>query len=595
MRRYRSRFHVDARARCAPPTTWSRRATDRGRALSPLDRSRSRSAAAGRASAATVSTATRSSCTASSAARTAADLELELARRRRPSPLPAGRHRRARAHARFTATRAAGRRAEDGREDAWELVDRAAAAPARSRREASAVVASAGGRGARARALARRHASLSVRPASATVEQARWTEDGTLELAGEIRAPGDGRRARPRRALDPAQPRVPDARGRGARALQRPARRPRAWRRWTASCRSSTTPGSCACGVPATPASTRRDGGRGAARASSRWSPWSTTSRSGSGMDADGAVILAVRIDLDSDERGRYRQRRLRATVYQPGRSEPLRDTVVYTSFRGRQYSDNPRAIHEELVRRDAPLEHLWVVGDERLPGPADGDGRARRQPRALRRARARALRRRQRPLPGLVRAAARPAVPADAGTARRSSGSASTSPSRAGRARRFERHWQRHQINWQYVLSPNRFSTPILRRRLRDQAARCSRPATRATTCSRAPTATCAARAIRGAAGRAGGRARRALRPDLPRPRPRPPRPLPARAGARRRAACAHAARARHGGPVPQAPLHRRPRAGDRGRLRARRLDLSRRRPSCCSPPTCSSPTTPR
>ena len=33
----------------------------------------------------------------------------------------------------------------------------------------------------------------------------------------------------------------------------------------------------------------------------------------------------------------------------------------------------------------------------------------------------------------------------------------------------------------------------------------------------------------------------------------------------------------------------------GDRGRLRARRLDLPRRRPSCCSPPTCSSPTTPR
>ena len=57
--------------------------------------------------------------------------------------------------------------------------------------EASAVVASDGGEEL---ALARSldgHASLSVRPASATVEQARWTEDGTLELAGEIRAPGE--------------------------------------------------------------------------------------------------------------------------------------------------------------------------------------------------------------------------------------------------------------------------------------------------------------------------------------------------------------------------------------------------------------------
>jgi len=30
---------------------------------------------------------------------------------------------------------------------------------------------------------------------------------------------------------------------------------------------------------------------------------------------------------------------------------------------------------------------------------------------------------------------------------------------------RKFQRHWDRQQRNWQYVLSPNRFATPILRR----------------------------------------------------------------------------------------------------------------------------------
>ena len=308
---------------------------------------------------------------------------------------------------------------------------------------------------------------------------------------------------------------------------------------------------------------------------SSRWSPWSTTSRSGSGMDADGAVILAVRIDLDSDERGRDRQRRLRATVYQPGRSEPLRDTVVYTSFRGRQYSDNPRAIHEELVRRDAPLEHLWVVGDQacRVPPTATVVRAGSRE--HYERARARALRGRERPLPGLVRAAARPALPAD--VARHAA--------QAARLRRLQPAGRDPPLRAPLAAPPDQLAVRALPQPLlhadpaagvRDHGrdARDRLPPQRR---ARARRPRRAGRARAGAARAAGGRARRALRPDVPRPRPRRPRPLPARAGARGRAP-PRRARARHGGPVPQAPLHRRPRAGDRGRLRARRLDLSRR-----------------
>ena len=44
-----------------------------------------------------------------------------------------------------------------------------------------------------------------------------------------------------------------------------------------------------------------------------------------------------------------------------------IHDAVLFDSWRG-QYSDNPRAISEELHRRDAGLSHFWVL-DSRLAG----------------------------------------------------------------------------------------------------------------------------------------------------------------------------------------------------------------------------------
>ncbi|GAA3136075.1 hypothetical protein GCM10010449_65770 [Streptomyces rectiviolaceus] len=72
---------------------------------------------------------------------------------------------------------------------------------------------------------------------------------------------------------------------------------------------------------------------------------------------------------LPMADRGAPRQRRLRE-VYAARRGEPLRDAVLYCSFDGRQYSDSPRAVHEELVRRGAGLEHLWVVRDQQVGLP---------------------------------------------------------------------------------------------------------------------------------------------------------------------------------------------------------------------------------
>ncbi|MGW7084079.1 bifunctional glycosyltransferase/CDP-glycerol:glycerophosphate glycerophosphotransferase [Streptomyces sp. NPDC054871] len=68
-------------------------------------------------------------------------------------------------------------------------------------------------------------------------------------------------------------------------------------------------------------------------------------------------------------DRGGPRQRRLREE-YAARRGGPLRDAVLYCSFDGRQYSDSPRAVHEELVGRGVELEHLWVVRDQQVALP---------------------------------------------------------------------------------------------------------------------------------------------------------------------------------------------------------------------------------
>ncbi|MFJ5118452.1 CDP-glycerol glycerophosphotransferase family protein [Kitasatospora sp. NPDC088548] len=64
------------------------------------------------------------------------------------------------------------------------------------------------------------------------------------------------------------------------------------------------------------------------------------------------------------EERSGYRQRQLRGVDYPAARRHPLRDTVLYNVALGGLYADSPRAIHEELVRRGLPLEHLWGSDD---------------------------------------------------------------------------------------------------------------------------------------------------------------------------------------------------------------------------------------
>ncbi|HEY2949975.1 MAG TPA: bifunctional glycosyltransferase family 2 protein/CDP-glycerol:glycerophosphate glycerophosphotransferase [Micromonosporaceae bacterium] len=81
-------------------------------------------------------------------------------------------------------------------------------------------------------------------------------------------------------------------------------------------------------------------------------------------------LALRVRPDLEVEERGTFGQARLRDRRYPAMRRQPLHDAVLFNSFTGRQYSDSPRAIHEELVARGIPLDHLWVVRDGQVALP---------------------------------------------------------------------------------------------------------------------------------------------------------------------------------------------------------------------------------
>ncbi|WP_285563771.1 bifunctional glycosyltransferase family 2 protein/CDP-glycerol:glycerophosphate glycerophosphotransferase [Streptomyces sp. RTGN2] len=83
-------------------------------------------------------------------------------------------------------------------------------------------------------------------------------------------------------------------------------------------------------------------------------------------------LLLSCAPPLAAAERG-PRARRLLGAAHAAQRTAALRPAVLFSSFDGRQYSDSPRAVHEELTRRTTGLEHLWVVrdGQARIPAGA--------------------------------------------------------------------------------------------------------------------------------------------------------------------------------------------------------------------------------
>ncbi|MFG2249992.1 CDP-glycerol glycerophosphotransferase family protein [Spirillospora sp. NPDC048823] len=73
---------------------------------------------------------------------------------------------------------------------------------------------------------------------------------------------------------------------------------------------------------------------------------------------------------LDDEERGVHGLKRITLHDYPRYLSEPLRDLALFESFRGRQYSDSPRAVYEEMARRRPGLEYVWVTRDGQFTVP---------------------------------------------------------------------------------------------------------------------------------------------------------------------------------------------------------------------------------
>ncbi|TQN31094.1 CDP-glycerol:poly(glycerophosphate) glycerophosphotransferase [Haloactinospora alba] len=85
--------------------------------------------------------------------------------------------------------------------------------------------------------------------------------------------------------------------------------------------------------------------------------------------------ILRVGSDLFPEERGSFAQRQLRENVYPVLRTQELREEVFFDSFTGRQFSDSPHSIYTALRSRggswaDYPMS--WLVSDGQVSLPDD-------------------------------------------------------------------------------------------------------------------------------------------------------------------------------------------------------------------------------
>ena len=169
---------------------------------------------------------------------------------------------------------------------------------------------------------------------------------------------------------------------------------------------------------------------------------------------------------LPAKDRGAYGQRQLRnryATARGAGGAQ-LRPAVLYSSFDGRQYSDSPRAVHEELARRDSGLEHLWVVRDQQAAVPAGVRAVALNSAEwhdAL--ARSRWIVTNTQLPEWFERAAGQFVVQTWHGTPLKRIGRDLAGSPCADAA--YMASMPRRAAQWSVLLSPNSFSTPILRR----------------------------------------------------------------------------------------------------------------------------------
>ncbi|WP_046469049.1 bifunctional glycosyltransferase/CDP-glycerol:glycerophosphate glycerophosphotransferase [Allosalinactinospora lopnorensis] len=84
--------------------------------------------------------------------------------------------------------------------------------------------------------------------------------------------------------------------------------------------------------------------------------------------------VLRVGSDLRPEERGSFAQQQLREAAHPAMRQESLREEILFDSYTGRQFSDSPHSIYAELRARGDWAEYpmSWLVKDGQVNLPPD-------------------------------------------------------------------------------------------------------------------------------------------------------------------------------------------------------------------------------
>jgi CDP-glycerol glycerophosphotransferase len=85
--------------------------------------------------------------------------------------------------------------------------------------------------------------------------------------------------------------------------------------------------------------------------------------------------LITAEPRLRRAEQGNFSQRALRRGYYPAMSRTPVRDSVLFISWKGKQCGSNPLGIAEELRRRGDDREHLWAITDWSVPVPEGGTG----------------------------------------------------------------------------------------------------------------------------------------------------------------------------------------------------------------------------
>jgi CDP-glycerol glycerophosphotransferase len=208
---------------------------------------------------------------------------------------------------------------------------------------------------------------IAERPVSAVIEEQDWPAEGRLRLTGRYPGPAGEAAVAVLRHRESSDQHVAALRRDSERftaeidVAAMPVfgrRRPLRDGIWDITARSGARP------VPLRYDHDRLDAiAPGRAAAGGKLYTFTTT-----GYDAP---ILIAEPRLRPSEGGNFGQRRLRQTLYPARRTQPLRDAVLFVSWNGRQCTDNPLGIADELRRRGDQRERVWVVDDWSVPAPA--------------------------------------------------------------------------------------------------------------------------------------------------------------------------------------------------------------------------------